>query len=124
MPAQGETNRDTPLGPIQPSCLILRTLHTTKRATSLWLRILAPASEVSPWNQTVTTGQIVSGTRVRVSKILAALPIEIIDGNRFTTARVPVPLLYLFLITSGGSRAHRVRECGKDRRRLGELEGR
>ena len=51
---------------------------------------------------------------MRVSKLFAALPIERIDGNRFTAARVPVPLLYLFLITNGGSRAHRVRECGKD----------
>ena len=56
--------------------------------------------------------------------IFDALPIEIIDGNCFTTARVPVPLLYLFLITNGESRGHRVRECGKDRRRLRELEGR
>ena len=55
-----------------------------------------------------------------MSKIFDALPIEIIDGNCFTTARVPVPLLYLFLITNGGSRAHRARECGKDRRRLRE----
>jgi hypothetical protein len=92
--------------------------------TELASRIPNPSDATMVWAHSFNMMAVRLCLSLRVSKILAALPIEIIAGNRFTAARVPVPLLYLFLITSGGSRAHRVRECGKDRRRLGELEGR
>lgn len=62
---------------------------------------------------------------VSAIKIIDALSIEIIDGNGSTTLSRSTgasSLLFLFLITSVGSRALRVRECGKDRQQLRELE--